>query len=306
MSTLADQFSVLFRGRNDAYGTDEGGSVRAAPDWEAHLDGRRPMGIYPLVYDKLDQQWVVWWTCIDLDVKRPGKNRWDYETEDDAAVAAQNLALTLQQFGLTPWVEVTRSRGRHVWAFFNGPCDATLARNAMLAACMVAEVPPTEVNPKSYGFDDEYTLGNYVRLPYPGGHHDNRYMVDSVGVPFACEDFVWRARARRSWPSHLVDLAALYVPPPSRVVLTGDGEYDGSLNGDITPYVRAVLTNGPQRGEDRSGWLWWLGSKCVDEGLSPECALQVLVTADTGWTHKYVDRHDGEKYLAAIVEKVYK
>ena len=93
----------------------------------------------------------------------------------------------------------------------------------------------------------------------------------------------------------------------SRVVLSGGHEeYDGTLNDDVTPYIRTVLERGPtDEGRDRSGWLWWLAGRCREEELSPECTLAVLTSADETWTHKYDARKDPYKYYAEIVEKVY-
>lgn len=309
-------FVALFQGNTTHHGADWGESIASPPDWKAHFDGSNPTGVYPM-YTKdhghftddgepvLD--WIVRWGCVDLDVKRDGKRRWDYETEDDAHIAACNLLTALNVCAITGHIEVTKSHGRHVWVFAEVPVPAATMRRALLVACQIADVPPTEVNPKAEGFDDPETVGNYVRIPYPGpGPWRDRYMVWAEGRHMSRDEFVLWAEANRTPAETLTGLADLYVPPVSRLILTGDGEYDGNLNDDVTPYIRAVLTNGPTDGRDRSGWLWWLAGKCIDEGLSPECALAVLTTADETWTRKYVNRKDGESRILQIIEKVYK
>ena len=303
-----DRFIAMLSGNHDAHGADWGQSIMEPPDWEAHLDGSNPTGVYPMWRggETTDgYNWHVRWGCVDLDVKRDGKSRWDYETEEDAHVAAVNLVRVLDALEVTSWIEVTKSHGRHVWVFMDGQVYAQEMRRALLVACEIAGVPPTEVNPKSEGFDDPDTLGNYVRVPYPGRDNaTNRYMVDHEGVRYPYENFVNAAWALRNVRETIVKVADMYVPPVPRITLI-DGEYDGSLNDDVTPYVRAVLQNGPTDGRDRSGWLWWLAGKCLDEGLTPECALAVLTTADDTWTHKYTTRKDGERRLHELVEKVY-
>lgn len=310
LTSEQQDFVRLFEGNRHAHGADWGQSVPEPPDWTAHFDGTEPTGIYPMYYNHsegLPDEWMVRWGCVDLDVKRDGKRRWDYEDEDDAHTAALNLVNALKVAGTRSFIEVTKSHGRHVWVF-SQVMPARTMRRGLLVACQLADVPPTEVNPKAEGFDDPDTLGNYVRIPYVGGPpYRDRYMVDpESGLPTDRQSFVYTALMCRDEAYRTItDLAELWVPPVSRVVLTGEGEYDGELNDDVTPYIRAVLTNGPTDGRDRSGWLWWLAGKCADEGLTPECALAVLTAADETWTRKYVARKDGEARLVQIIEKVY-
>ena len=310
MPTTFEKFCSLFEGRTDAYGTDEGGCVRSPLEgydyWGAHWHGSRPLGVYPLVH--ADDGWVVRWGAVDLDVKREGKSRYDYETEADAEQAAWNLVLVLREFGVVSWCEVTKSHGRHVWVFAEDWVSASTMRRALLVACQVAGVPPTEVNPKSERFDDPRMLGNYVRLPYVGDSLTDRYIVSVERTPFRKDEFIGKAWNTRTPALTIAKIAGMYVPPVmSRVVLSGGHEeYDGELNDDVTPYIRTVLERGPtDEGRDRSGWLWWLAGRCREEELSPECTLAVLTSADETWTHKYDARKDPYKYYAEIVEKVY-
>lgn len=179
-------FAHLFEGSKKAFGTENGGSAPTTNEdwpklWHHHLHGERPIGVYPMVEnvtfsspegaeepDQIVFDWGVRWGCIDLDVKREGKRRYDYETEEEAHVAAINLCAVLTQLGIDGWIEVTRSRGRHVWVFSKAFVRARTMRRALLVACEVAGVPPTEVNPKSEALAPGQ-LGNYVRMVYPNG-----------------------------------------------------------------------------------------------------------------------------------------
>jgi len=309
--TLFEQFHALFEGRVDVCGTEEGGCDRsmAIDHWGGHFLGGTPMGVYPMVplqHPDEPTEWLVKWGCVDLDVKREGKRRYDYDTEDEAHLAARNLHSVLQHAGVTSWTEVTRSHGRHVWVFMDDWVPAATMRRALLVACDVADVPPTEVNPKSEGFDDPETLGNYVRLPYPYGIDDNRYMLTVKSeVRIARDAFIIRAYETRNSAGELEALAELWTPPPTRVHVAEYGQYDGKLNDEITPYIRAVLKQGPINGEDRSGWLYWLAGKCREENLTPELAYAVVHEADTVYTHKYVIRKDGDRRIMELIEKQY-
>lgn len=170
---LSEDFMSLFEGRPDAVGTEEGGALRRPADampwwWSAqiskHLDGTAPCGVYPLVPDVAPQvtpMWLVKWGCIDFD-----------EGDTESWTHAWNVHEVLHQLGVASWVEKSRSKGYHVWVFLQDWMEARLVREALLGACQVVDAPTKEINPKSVGFDDPATLGNYVRLCYPGGLSD--------------------------------------------------------------------------------------------------------------------------------------
>lgn len=177
---VVSRFAWLFAGREDAHGLDGGGCSRVPPDYAAHLRDGPGIGIYPMV-PRLSPpdgsgvghlEWVVRFGCVDLDVQREGKRRWDYDTTEQGHVAAFNLKRACNALGMEAWVELTRSRGFHVWVFAEEWVPASWMRRALLVACQVADVPPTEVNPKSEGFAEPETLGNYVRTVYPNGFNE--------------------------------------------------------------------------------------------------------------------------------------
>jgi len=66
LSSSVDLFSELFDGRTDAYGTWDGGSVKASVTsdmFASHLNGDFYFGVYPLLDDS-----TVKWGCSDIDV----------------------------------------------------------------------------------------------------------------------------------------------------------------------------------------------------------------------------------------------
>ena len=137
---MVEAFGFLFRGRLDVYGTEEGGADR--DDTESystriqnHLLGVRPMGVYPMV-DHPNDGWVVTWGCVDFD-----------EGDLPSWVHAVNLQAVLHTFGITAWIERSRSKGYHVWVFLKGWTEAALVRRALLAACQIVDAPTKEINP---------------------------------------------------------------------------------------------------------------------------------------------------------------
>lgn len=323
-TTSTERFADLFAGRTDAYGTEQGGCYRPNRTFDsmvtAHLSGAEsPIGVYPLVPFGDDEQplsWLVKWGCVDLDVKGP-THATGYDTTSEALAAAMNLQTALHHFGIQGWIESTRSHGWHVWVFADEWVPARVMRRALLVACAVADVPPSEVNPKSEGFDSPDVLGNYVRLPYPGSDRDSRFMVHRImldaderggtwtAIPL--EDFVFRASNTRASSDRLQALADLYVPPIDSVdtlSINGDVELDESLRRRLSGLTWTILSEGPLEGHDRSGTLFRLAVLCKQDDLDPDEAFAVVKAADEVWG-KFSRRPNGDRYLKEIVEKAW-
>jgi len=78
-----------------------------------HIEGRARVGAIPRTTATGSHcQWV----CIDLDV-----NRDPVIPEATAIAAVAALRDSLRGAGITPWIERSKSRGWHVWVFFDGP-----------------------------------------------------------------------------------------------------------------------------------------------------------------------------------------
>jgi hypothetical protein len=329
---LTEDFADLFEGRKDAYGADFGGSVRPTTfpfDWNTlwsnHLDGAEPIGVYPMVPaagpmwgDSVT--WVVKWGCVDFDIKSEGHKLSDYPTEGEAHDAALNLVDMLAEFGITAWIERTRSGGRHVWVFAETWVPASTMRRALHVACDLVGASTREVNPKSEGEGQppEF-LGNYVRLPYPGGvARESRYIYArnyEVGnFPLPRDAFVESALKKRCALGELEMLAKHYVEPPtlkSRIAGKAlvpyphvEVELDAELTGRLGGLAWTILNEGPLPDGDRSTTLARLAHLCREDGLTPDEALAVVTAADLAWG-KFHSRRDGERQLEQMVETAF-
>lgn len=313
---LIGGFTQLFYGRDSAHGTEHGGSAPTPPDFSAHLYGQStPIGVYPMV--PIQQGvggplgWSVCWGCVDLDVKGPS-HKTGYESTAKAYEAACNLRAVLKHQGITSWVEVTRSGGYHVWIFATEWVEASTMRRALLVACEVAGVPPTEVNPKSEGFADPATLGNYVRLPYPGwvgvdgGTDERRVMLDEDGEEIGLVTFVADAEESLTSPRMLENLAALWRAP----VTQGSVEFEGGADLEaaqkqLNGLAHVIATNPPLEGQDRSTRLFKLACECQRSGISPSEAALVLEWADALHGQKYLLRADAKARYETTVRRAY-
>lgn len=327
------RFAQLFQGRLDAYGTEEGGAHRVKEDGgmvlERHLDGTRPIGVYPIFdhwhfpenddYPDVNLGSHVRWGCVDFDIKSDHHPAYDYETEDEAHTAAVDLHRVLAALGVTGWIERTRSCGRHVWVFARMPVPAATMRRALLVACTLAEVSTREVNPKSEHLSPEQ-LGNYVRLPYPGTVQTpggvtygspTRLMLVERAVdwqayePYPIDVFAEHAYLSRTQPNVLSEIAEHWTPPPEVEIRVAE-PYSGALRTittDLDGQSYVVFRDGPTTG-DRSGGLVYLAHGCARSGLSYDDCFAILLDADSRWG-KFSKRADCEKQIGLIASRAY-
>ena len=302
------QFALLFRG--GAIATDQSGvstgfrplelptGERVSALGEDFLGECRqhlfnedaPIGVYPLF--RQGDDFRVYWGCVDFD-----------EGEEDSLIHAKNLELVLNRVGVKGWIERSRSKGYHVWVFFEDPVPADQVRNGLLGACEVVNAPIKEVNPKQTELTGR-GWGNGVRLPYPAGRQPSRNVILSGGLEMGMEAFVGAAHESRCAPSAWKAVSALYSPPKARpatdwgVPTTGD---------DLAGLAATIRRNGPrpepQKPEgDRSSTLFSLACAMLKDGHSAARTLQELRSADSDWGGKYAARPDGEKWLRTTVE----
>ena len=287
-SELVKNFSALFAGRTDAYGSWEGGCVKqpvTPSSYTKHLWGQEYIGIYPMMDDS-----TVWWGCSDIDVN-------DIDQ-------ARNIQLALKLKLIESWVEKT-VKGFHVWVFARKPVEARVMRRALLAAHAAVKVPAKEINPKQ---EEASGYGNYVRLPYPGALFEPcsvRYIIDSSDKPMSLETFVNEATTYAIVQEDLEPLAKLYVPKsPVQFAANSTGVPVDVAKTLLSPYTFKMFMEGPLPTSDRSGTLVRLAYRLRSDGVPPEIAYGIIRTADKTWG-KFYDREDGEIHLAKIIADVY-
>ena len=223
---MSEVFHSLFAGFPYAYGTDQGGCAWVSVNSETieqHLDGKNMIGIYPMVYDPdkkhhgtagfitssdnrpvyADMQPELWkckWGAIDID------------EGNDSVTYAQNAATILQALDIQGWIELSRSKGCHVWVFAEDWVEAPTMRQALLAATQLSKAKFDAVYPKQDHLDGP--PGNYMRLPYGGKRPEGRQEVlDSNGYPMDLYDFLLEASTNLAPLSALKVAAGLWQPP---------------------------------------------------------------------------------------------
>ena len=287
-SKLISDFSILFAGRTDAYGSWEGGCIKEninETKYMKHLWGQEYIGIYPMMdNDKVS------WGCSDIDVN-------DIDQ-------ARNIQLALKLKSVESWIEKT-VKGFHVWVFAYEPIEARVMRRALLAAHAVAKVPAKEINPNQ---EETSGYGNYVRLPYPGALFEPssvRYMLDNSDNPISLETFVNEAIRCRTIKEDLEPLAQLYTPKsPARFSANIAAMPVDLAKTILSPYTLRMFIDGPMPDSDRSGTLVRLAYKLKADNVPAPMAYAVIRAADLRWG-KFHLREDGEQHLTKIIADVY-
>lgn len=169
-------FSHLFHGRHDAWfeSLPKGGRCVRGPVtlelYRQHLSGAKEIGTYPVTDDARCR-----WSCIDID-------------KDDWQLATDVWSLW-RDYGITAWIESSRSKGWHIWVFADTWIPAIEMRQAGQWIIEVSQNGPrpldrkTEVNPKN---DAPWLvpngLVNTVRLPYSGRAFKDRMVMHESGT----------------------------------------------------------------------------------------------------------------------------
>ncbi|MCB0747463.1 MAG: hypothetical protein KDC90_08360, partial [Ignavibacteriae bacterium] len=150
-------FFSLFHGLKHVYGTY---SPRSGKHWqikgevtekviENHLKGKQPYGFYPLTGDKTT---VGIADFDDLDPRPPIE-----------------FIKRAEHYGLTAYLEKSKSKGYHVWLFF--PEDGVNARKLRIVLKFILneiDSPETEVFPKQDSITNKGSYGNFINAPIFG------------------------------------------------------------------------------------------------------------------------------------------
>lgn len=152
-------FRRRFAGRADVYGTYDSESGRS---WQVkkpvtidvvsrHLAGLQPLGVYPLVGEK------VFFAVVDFDSHDTGMPTAFRSLSEDA--------------GICTYIERSKSKGYHCWWFAeDGGVEARLMRIAMQILLKQIGAPSTEVFPKQDRLLTRKQYGNFINLPLFGRH----------------------------------------------------------------------------------------------------------------------------------------
>ncbi|MDD5133979.1 MAG: hypothetical protein PHP01_01040 [Phycisphaerae bacterium] len=148
-------YKSFFPGLDNVYGTydPDTGNVRQAKEPVtdevilAHLKGIQPYGVYLLTGDKTKA------LAVDFD-------------EDELALPIAFVA-GAKRFGMFSYIERSKSKGFHVWLFFEEPVEAKKARTVARKILADMGKPNTEIFPKQDCLNN-LSYGNFINAPLFG------------------------------------------------------------------------------------------------------------------------------------------
>lgn len=150
-------FRACFSGLPHVYGTYDPASGRARQVKQpvtdavilAHLQGKRPYGVYLLVNDQTRA------VAVDFDVD-----------DLDPPMSFRDGAL---DYGLATYIERSKSKDYHVWMFLD-EAGVPAAKARLVVGRILDEIgqPNTEVFPKHDRLDTRAMYGNYIYAPLFG------------------------------------------------------------------------------------------------------------------------------------------
>ena len=149
-------FRRCFSGLENVYGTYDiiTGQVRQVktPVTDKvildHLTGRQPYGVYLLTGETIKA------LAVDFD-------------QDNLQLPAIFLCQA-RQLGIPAYVERSKSKGFHVWIFFDAPVSARKARQVAQKILLEMGKPETEIFPKQDALNDQISYGNFINAPLFG------------------------------------------------------------------------------------------------------------------------------------------
>ena len=263
-----DWFVDLFQGRADVHGEGKGRRVTEPVTPELirqHLGGERRVGIYPVAGDELNQ---VRFAAVDLDV-----DDWDLACKIHARLA---------HYGLTAYIERTKSKGWHIWVFFRSWTLAWKVRAVLSTALedLREELPgPVEIFPKQDSVP-EGGYGNYINLPMFGADAKQGRTVFVVPggepkvVPMRA---LIEVRHSEADLDETIEINGIEWRSPSWGGREADGEaFEEVPFSEFLPCALRMLRQGARQGY-RNEWAYRLAihyKRCGIDGVAARKSLQ--------------------------------
>lgn len=158
-------FIRLFSGRTDAYGRNNFCLKEALTEqiYLDHINGVQRIGVYPIFNDK----WINW-IAVDADKDVMNVINWEKETFEKILAIKKRI----DNLNLKTYIERSKSKGYHLFCFFDEPVEAVKARLVFEFALEELGII-AEIFPKQDTTTEATPFGNYINLPLFGGDVKN-------------------------------------------------------------------------------------------------------------------------------------
>jgi len=215
--------------------------------WEAHLAGKRPLGVIPIREDGMCR-----WGSIDYDV---------YDEDLDSVIARVEEA----KLPLLPGR--SKSGGLHLWLFLSAWTPAADVQAALSDIAARLGISGSEVYPKQTAIMVERgDLGSWMVMPYYGDTFDGKlqwqFGLKRGGMEMSLEEFVGRAEDMRVSVRELASVTRkkTQVSRPKQSVSQSDPgaappDDGGTPFGDGPPCLEALSAQKIGRGHQNNALL---------------------------------------------------
>ena len=234
-------FRSYFTGLPHVYGTYDPDSGRS---WQEkrpvtaetilnHLKGRRHYGVYLLVKDSIRA------IAADFDHHDPTK--------------PLEFVRTASHFQLPAYIETSKSKGFHVWIFFqNGGVKAFKARLVVKAILDQIDSSHTEIFPKQDSLDSRASFGNFIYAPLFGRlvPEGRTVFIDHQTLdPFPNQwDFIQSIqRVNEVVLDNIIAINNLVQPKDKEKQIDSATSSRIAFNSSLPPCIQNMLQNGVSR-----------------------------------------------------------
>jgi len=240
-------FMSIFRGRDDCYG-NEAKCINEPLDralYRLHLIGKKRIGVYMVLKDS------IYFSALDID-----------RDDIEAVKEYYNNAIS---YGLTPYIEISKSKGYHVWHFFSEPVKASKIRAIMKQIADVSNIGKVEIFPKQdIVVDGEF--GNFINLPLYrfDALNQKTVFIDTSDWQPLIQEGNWQllSSIHKITPDEVDDIIEInnisFNPEPekqTRTILTVESSPEGDINKVIEKclFIQHCISNAETLPEE----LWY-------------------------------------------------
>jgi hypothetical protein len=231
-------FGSFFTGLKNVYGTYDPGSGRVnqvkAPVTDevllAHLDGRKPYGVYLLVKDRTHA------IAVDFDT--------------NITLGPMDFVARAKHYGISAYVERSKSKGHHVWVFFEE--KGVLALKARLVVHHILdeiEKSETEVFPKQDVLNNNVQYGNFINAPLFGAliPFEKTVFVDPMKFEMYPNQWDFLESIERVGEhvlDDIIEINNLYIPQTKSRLSKSNTDNGGSGRFGLPPCAQKMLKDG--------------------------------------------------------------
>lgn len=272
-------FSDLFKGRTDAYGINQMCLKEPLTKevYEAHLKGFTRIGVYPLTEDSKTS-----WLALDID-----------DGDFEKAVNIKNKA---KHFGINAYIERSKSKGWHIWIFFEEPIEAVKPR--LIAEMILKELDlKCEIFPKQDEISETHPYGNFIFIPlFAGSVSDKKTIFLNTQKQIVVKDSDGLQKIKKTSIAIIDKIIEVNELKREKIEYKAEIIEGKRIAGGILPCIEKIKEGGFKEGDGRNECAFRLCIFYKERGMS-EDDIRTLMT---NWNLKNINSLTKRELLTTI------